>query len=112
MNGRKHSRGFALVTALLLLLLLSIVAVGVIYSVVTEQALGGNDKESLAAFYGAEAAMEKMMVDIGNLYQAKAAPKTTDIQNLGAASYQPSITGITYNTYTFTVPSTDSNGYP
>src|ERR1022692_3141908 len=110
---RKHqqSLGFALITSLLLLLLLSALAVGTMYMVVGERSLGGNDLQDTVAFYGAEAAMEKMTVDVGNLYVARAAPLVSDITALGcptsspcASSYQPSIPGITYHTYTFTVP--------
>lgn len=103
MRDTKTSRGFALITSLLLLLLLTAIAVGTVYLVSTEVSVGGNDLEDTRAFYGAEAAMEKMMVDVGNLYAVQGAPAIADITALAGTAYQPTITGITYNTYLFTV---------
>jgi hypothetical protein len=102
----KRSRGFALITSLLLLLLLSGIAVGTIYMIVSEKSVGGNDLQDTQAYYGAEAAMEKMMSDLALLYHNKAAPLAADINTLGTVSYQPTLAGITYNTYSLSFNST------
>ncbi|GEM_PF-1214855 len=94
------SRGFALITSLLLLLLLSGIAVGTIYMVTSERTVNGNDLQDTQAYYGAEAAMEKMMGDLNGLYSGEASPTSSEITGLSA--YPPSISGITYNTYTLT----------
>jgi hypothetical protein len=102
LNDFKKSRGFALVTSLLLLLLLSGIAVGTIYMVTSERTVNANDLQDTQAYYGAEAAMEKMMADLGQLYAAQASPQASAITNLGTSSYYPTISGITYNTYSLT----------
>jgi hypothetical protein len=103
-SAQPESKGFALITALLLLMLLSGIAAGLVYVVNTESRLGGSDLESTVAFYGAEAAMEKMMVDLGALYTTRLSPSLADIQELADASYRPVLSGITYPEYTFMVP--------
>src|ERR1019366_574268 len=55
------------------------------------------------AYYGAEAAMEKMMADLGALYASEAAPFAADINNL--ANYPPSLPGINYHVYSLTFAS-------
>jgi len=61
--GRKpqrRSKGFTLVAALLLLLLLSGVAVGLMYMVNGESRAGGSDMNYNIAYYAAESGMEKL----------------------------------------------------
>jgi len=102
-----RSQGFVLIAALLLLFLLSGIAVGVMMLTNSEIRIGGNDKESNMAYYGAESGMEKITSDLAALYQQKQAPSSADIQNLinyppdssmvGATTYSPQET-ITYPT--------------
>ena len=69
MGQRKSSsRGFTLIAALLILVLLSGVAAGLLYMVTNESRMGGNDLESNLAFYGAESGMEKLTADLSALY--------------------------------------------
>src|ERR1700682_5780375 len=56
------------------------------------------------AFYGAEAAMEKMMADLSSLYAQKAAPTNCDITNLQAFVPSQIIVGVTYPEYIYNVP--------
>jgi Tfp pilus assembly protein PilX len=53
-----NSEGFTLIAALLILVLLSGVAAGLIYLVTNESRMSGNDMETNLAYYGAEL-MEK-----------------------------------------------------
>jgi hypothetical protein len=99
-----------LLTALLLLLLLAAFSAGLMYIVSTETRLGASYRETNTAYYGAEAAMEKMTVDVSSLYTVRHAPSVSEIQALGTSSYQPALPGITFPLYTFTVPS--SGGMP
>lgn len=108
----KHvqAKGFTLIAALLLLLLLSGIAVGLMYMTNTETRVGGNDLENNLAYYGGEAGMEKMTSDLGNLYNGNQAPTVANIKNL--SNYPPqNMPGITYTEYTFDVP-VDGKGNP
>ena len=98
------SRGFALVTAMLIVMLLSGISVGTVYLVNTQSRLMATDLESTQSCYAAEAAMEKMMVDLSGLYTSQLAPTVADIQALGVDVYKPIISGATYPEYRFTVP--------
>ena len=100
------SKGFALASAMLIVMLLAGISVGTLYLVNTESRLAATDLESSQAFYGAEAGMEKMMADLSLLYAAILSPTVTDIQALGDSSYHPVIGGIGYPEYSFTIPNT------
>jgi len=107
---QSHSKGFTLIAALLLLLLLSGIAVGLMYMTNTEARVGGNDMENNLAYYGAEAGMEKMTSDLGNLYNGNQAPSVNNIEAL--AGFPPQqVPGITYTEYTINVP-VDAKGNP
>ncbi|HVO79269.1 MAG TPA: PilX N-terminal domain-containing pilus assembly protein [Terriglobales bacterium] len=109
--GANQSRatGFTLIAALLLLLLMSGLAVGLMYMTNTEARVGGNDLENNLAYYGAEAGMEKMTSDLGNLYSASQAPPVTSITALNALP--PDVPNITYTEYNINVP-VDAKGNP
>ena len=99
MGKAKHSsRGFTLIASLLLLLLLSAIAVGLMYTVTGSGRVGGNDLESNIAYYGAESGMEKLTSDVLSLYQQKFSPTQADLTNLALTSPPSSaqIPGMTY----------------
>jgi hypothetical protein len=79
---QRHSRGFTLIAALLLLLLLSGVAVGLMYLVDGENRAGGNDMNYNKSYYAAESGMEKLTADLATLYQAAQTPTTNSVTNL------------------------------
>ncbi len=68
-KSKRDSRGFTLIAALLLTLLLSAMAVSLLYLVNNEQRMGGNDLESNLAYYGAESGMENLTAQLSALYQ-------------------------------------------
>ena len=82
--GQKNDRGrgFTLIAALLVMVLLSGVAVGLLFLVTNESRIGGNDLEENLAYYGAESGMEKLTSDLSSLYGQYQAPKNPQIQNL------------------------------
>lgn len=86
--------GVALLTALLLLLLMSSLLVGFSLLLMTDQRLTGVDRDRTQAFYGAEAGMEKLTADLGTLFDANYAPSGAQISTL--TSNPPSIPGIAY----------------
>ena len=79
---KNRSRGFTLIAALLVMVLLSGVAVGLLFLVTNESRIGGNDLEENLAYYGAESGMEKLTSDLSSLYSQYQAPKNDKIQNL------------------------------
>ncbi len=75
-------RGFTLIASLLVLILLSGVAIGVMFLVNSQQHVGGNDLEANLAYYGAESGMEKLTSDLASLYSLTQAPTQAAISNL------------------------------
>ena len=112
-HGKNNSRGFTLIAALLILVLLSGVAAGLLYMVTTESKMGGNDLEANQAFYGAESGMEKLTADLSALYTQYMVPTNAQIQNL--VNYPPTSAMVGSISYTppptITYP-TDASGNP
>src|ERR1700686_4009529 len=100
----RSQRGVALVTVLLMLAMMSAMAVALVYKVNHEQHLQAADSGNTAAYYGAEAGMEKMMSDLSLLYTQIAAPTNCDIAKLQATPPPQSAVGSTYPEYVFNVP--------
>ena len=114
---QRDSRGFTLIAALLLTILLSGVAVGLLYMVSNEVRMGGNDLEGNLAYYGAEAGIENLTSQISQLYQSSQSPTAASINALAVpANYPTAVSGsnITYMGYaeSITWPSTQTNGQP
>lgn len=103
----KREKGFALIGALLLLILISALAVTVAYQTNTEAKISGSDLEDNIVMYAAESGLEKMTSDLGQLYTAKLAPSKTDITNL--KNFPPNLTDIVFDEYTVS-PNLDVNG--
>ena len=102
-NFKPREKGIALIAALLLLILMSALAVALIYKVNYEQKLQGSDTGNNAAFYGAEAGMENMMAGLNSLYHFQAAPSCSDVQGLTTTPPPVSDVGVTYPTYSITL---------
>lgn len=81
-SEKNSSRGFTLIAALLVLVLLSAVAAGLLFLVTYESRMGGNDLEANLAYYGAESGMEKLTADLSLLYSQYMSPTDAQIQNL------------------------------
>jgi Tfp pilus assembly protein PilX len=88
-QGKNSSKGFTLIAALLIMVLLSGVAAGLLFMVTNEARMGGNDMESNLAFYGAESGMEKLTSDLSSLYSQFQVPTNAQIQNLAATVNNP-----------------------
>jgi Tfp pilus assembly protein PilX len=113
----QDSRGFTLIAALLLTLLLSALAVGLLYTVNNEQRMGGNDLEGNVAYYAAESGIENLTAQLSLLYQSSQTPDAASIQALaGPANYPTAISGsnITNTNYVENVtwPLSDLAGNP
>jgi len=101
-------KGFTLIAALLLLVLLSALAIGLMHMVNTEARVGNNDLENNLAYYGAEAGMETMTANLFALYTGNQTPTVAQIQNV--ANFPPTVPGVTY-VQTIDIP-VDAAGKP
>jgi hypothetical protein len=78
-RAQNESRGFTLITSLLLLVLLTGLACGLLMMVTTEQRSGGYDLNHNYTYHATEGAMEKMSSDLANLFQTIQAPSSAQI---------------------------------
>src|SRR6202050_4678602 len=90
-KSTRDSRGFTLIAALLLTVLLSALAVGLLYMVSNEQRMGGNDLEGTLAFYGAESGIENLTAQLSNLYQTTQTPTAAAITALTVPANYPTM---------------------
>jgi Tfp pilus assembly protein PilX len=110
---RSKQSGFALLTVLILLLVISAIAAGIMYSTIAEQSNAGSELQKNTAFYASEAAMEKMTADLGTLYTFNKAPGIAAINGITAPSYYPAITNATFQEYSINVaPQTPGSDIP
>ncbi len=89
-NRKNSSRGFTLIAALLILVLLSGAAAGLLFLVSNEVHMSGDDQENNLAYYGAQSGIEKMTSDLASLYAQDMVPQVGQIQNLATSNYWPS----------------------
>jgi len=91
----KRESGVALITALLVLFLVSALVVGMSWMVMSDSRLGGNNEKREVAFYGAEAGMEKMTADLGNIFAVQGAVTPANITTVEGEP-PANIPGITF----------------
>ena len=90
----KSESGIALISALLILMLLSALLVGFIASINSDQGLIGIDRDQNRAYYGAQAGLERLTADLGTLFDNNYAPSTAQINAL--TTNPPVIPGISF----------------
>jgi hypothetical protein len=116
-SNKRGSQGFTLIAALLLTVLLSGIAVGLLYMVSNESRMGGNDLEGNMSYYGAEAGIENLTGLLSQTYQSSQTPNAAAITALAGPTYYPTtvsgsnITNINY-TESITWPYSDGAGNP
>jgi hypothetical protein len=93
MKTRSES-GIALISALLILVLLSALLVGFIVSINSDQGLIGIDRDQIRAYYGAQAGLERLTADLGTLFDNNYAPSAAQINALAVTP--PVLTGISF----------------
>ncbi len=96
-NERVHTKGFTLIATLLLLLLLSGIAIGLMMMVTTEGKVGATDLQNDVAFHSAEGGIEKMASDLSSVFQSAQSPSASQI--CGVSSLQPAMVGVTWKDY-------------
>jgi Tfp pilus assembly protein PilX len=110
-KSQHRSRGFTLIAALLIMVLLSAVAIGLTYLVTNEGQMARNEQEDNVAYYDAESGIEKLTADLASLYQTSLSPTPTQIQAL--TGYPPTTSMVGYTTYNESITyNTDANGNP
>jgi len=106
-SGNNNSKGFTLITTLLLLFLLSGIAIGMLMMVNTEGKVGTQDVQNNQTFHAAEGAIEKMTADLSTTFTNSLAPTAADVESLASlvptSTYQQSGNwpGVSFPTYTF-----------
>jgi len=93
-DTRDRERGIALIAALMVMLLMSALLIGFTTVVMSDQRSRGIDKDRARAYYGAQSGLEKLTVDLGNLFLTKVAPTNADIAAL--SNNPPAIQNITF----------------
>ena len=99
-SARLHTKGFTLIASLLILLLLSGIAIGLMMMVNTEGKVGGSDLQNNVAYHSAEGGIEKMSADLAATFQSALAPSASQICNL--STLQPTMVGVTWKDYVVT----------
>jgi hypothetical protein len=107
-NRKSGSQGFTLIATLMLLLIMSGVAIGLLMMVDTEGKVGGQDTKNALAFHAAEGGIEHMTSDLSNMFQNILSPTAAQIQALSAMAPANSAY-ISYPVYTLT-PATNPDG--
>jgi Tfp pilus assembly protein PilX len=123
-DGYRRQRGTALVVALLMLLVITLLAVGAMNSATAELVMAGNEQHRQAAFQAAETGIEQTVITGGFIPGAAdevhnnvaVSGSTTDTYNTTlhsdlAGAAQPAVWGSSWNsfsTYDFTITSTGS----
>ena len=97
-RAKLQSAGFTLIASLLLLLLLSGMAIGLMMMVNTEGKVGGTDLQNNLAFHAAEGGIEKMYSDLSSTINAVQAPTIAEL--CAVNNLAPSITGVSFPYYT------------
>lgn len=97
-NTKLSSRGFTLIASLLLMLLMSGFALGLLMMVNTEQRVGGFDLNNTYTFHATEGAIEKMTSDLAATFKNIQSPTANQICAL-SANYPTWDTTVTYTTY-------------
>ncbi len=99
MNRRTPSQGYAFVTSMIVLAVISALVIGFIQQVNTEQKIGRNDLDYAAAFYAAEAGLEKLNSDLSKEFQQSVFPTASMLASIQGAAYRPGLAGASYTTY-------------
>jgi hypothetical protein len=100
-SAKLRSRGFTLIASLMLMLLMSGLAIGLLMMVNSESQVGTNDLQNNLAYHDAEGAIEKMTSDLADTFQNIESPTAAQIAALGNTppSNDP---GVTYPDYSLT----------
>jgi len=83
-SNKLDSRGFTLIASLMLMLIMSGVAIGLLMMVNTESKVGSQDTQNNLTFHAAEGGIEHMTSDLANMFQNIESPTAAQIAGLSA----------------------------
>jgi hypothetical protein len=98
----QDTRGYALITALIVTAVTAALVLGFINQVNTEQKISRNDTDYSGAFYAAEAGLEKLNSDLSKLFLQSVFPSQDDLGAIQGTAYQPQLDGVTFTGYSLT----------
>ncbi len=106
-SARLYAKGFTLIASLLMLLLLSGLAIGLLMMVNTEGKVGGTDLQNNLAFHAADGGIEKLASDLSAAFANAQSPHTAAICAVGGppwgtTSNEPAMVGVTWTQYSVT----------
>lgn len=107
-SAKVASRGFTLIATLLLLLLMSGIAIGMLMMVNTEGKVGTQDVQNNNTYHAAEGAIEKMTSDLAGVFSNIQSPTASQITGLSALAPANTL-AMSYPVYSLT-PATNSSG--
>lgn len=90
---KRREQGMALVTALLVLLLVSSMIVGLAWMVMSDQKLGSNNSDRQRAFYAAEAGMESMTGALAAQFNVSPVVSLADVNTIMTTTAPVDMTG-------------------
>jgi hypothetical protein len=90
----KREQGAALIAALMVMLLMSALMIGFTAIVISDQRFRGIDKDRNRAYYAAQSGLEKLTVDLGNLFLTNVAPTPAQVADL--STHPPTIPDVTF----------------
>ena len=85
-----------MIATLLVLMLVSALLVGFTAVIMGDQRYRGIDRDRNVAFYAAQAGIEKLSADLGNLFFVNLAPTSAQVNALTVDANKPPISGINY----------------
>jgi hypothetical protein len=95
-----NERGIAMITALLMLMLMSALLIGFTAVIMSDQRYRFIDHDRGQAYYAASGGIEKMTSDLGNLFFSQLSPTAAQVTNLTTAAFLPPFptsAGVTYS---------------
>jgi hypothetical protein len=106
-------KGFTLIASLLMLLVLSGLAIGLMMMVSTESKVGGTDLQNNLAFHAAEGGIEKMASDLNSVFKNAQSPTPSMICAIGQPTTPgPSMVGVTWENYSVMPGTTQTASCP
>jgi hypothetical protein len=93
---RNNQAGVALLSAILVLMLMSALLVGFVAMVTADQTASGINRDQTQAYAAAHAGVEKLTADLGQLFSGNFAPTGPQIATLTTPAMQPVLPGISY----------------
>jgi hypothetical protein len=99
----RRQDGIALITTMMVMMLVSVLMIGFVAAIVTDNRASGLDRDQTQAYAAAHAGLEKLTSDLAALFTQDFSPSASQIYTLNAA--KPVVPGFTY------VAPTGASGY-